>query len=418
MNIPHSIVHALASLVLAGTLVAQGPLQPPPGPRTPTMKSLQELWDDVEEVKLLNQGLWTKVDLLQQQNALLQSNIANLQGAVAEKRIPISSAPYTIGTPGSYYLTQDISVSSGNAIQFVIPEDVTLDLNGFTITSTSGTPSGSAILLQGSSTNICIKNGHIHGTTQVDNGGGKTGGGFLQGLSATSGITLVPVQVRVSDLQVSGIAGNGINFAQDGDATVERCSVRHCGGFGIIAETVTDCHVTQTARTAILSTRAVHCTGSCVGVLAGTLSATVDLAGISASVVEGCQGKAGYGAGINAATATNSRGSSSYSFGLLAGEAATNCRGFSLDGFGLFTAVAQNCTGRSSSGVGLHAVSAMNCMGTSTDGPAGLQTVGGPASYCTGDRQDGVAIQAPMAIGCAVIGTGTVNSPTKSLGTP
>ena len=52
-----------------------------------------------------------------------------------EPRTPISSAPYTISQPGSYYLTANLTVASGDAID-INANGVTLDLNGFTISST------------------------------------------------------------------------------------------------------------------------------------------------------------------------------------------------------------------------------------------------------------------------------------------
>src|SRR5262245_59065250 len=75
------------------TLLAQGNLNPPGAP-APMMKSLDQI----------------------------------------EARTPISSVPYTINAPGSYYLTADLSVTTGDAIT-IATNGVTLDLNGFTISS-------------------------------------------------------------------------------------------------------------------------------------------------------------------------------------------------------------------------------------------------------------------------------------------
>src|SRR6185295_16428367 len=77
------------------TALAQGPLTPPGAP-APTMKTLDQV----------------------------------------EARTLISSAPFTISQPGSYYLTANLTVSSGNAIT-IAASGVTLDLNGFTISSTA-----------------------------------------------------------------------------------------------------------------------------------------------------------------------------------------------------------------------------------------------------------------------------------------
>src|SRR6478609_1827254 len=71
---------------------AQGSLTPPAGAPAPVMKSLSQI----------------------------------------EPRTPVSSAPFTINQPGSYYLTTNLTISSGTAIT-IATNDVTLDLNGFAL---------------------------------------------------------------------------------------------------------------------------------------------------------------------------------------------------------------------------------------------------------------------------------------------
>lgn len=63
-----------------------------------------------------------------------------------EPRTPINqvSLPFTINASGSYYVTENLSVASGNAIT-INASGVTLDLSGFTITSTSATAAGNAV---------------------------------------------------------------------------------------------------------------------------------------------------------------------------------------------------------------------------------------------------------------------------------
>lgn len=64
----------LISIVEAhGTLLAQGPLDPPAAP-APTMKSLQEIWDKIG-------GLETQATQLATQNAQLQKQLALLAAA-------------------------------------------------------------------------------------------------------------------------------------------------------------------------------------------------------------------------------------------------------------------------------------------------------------------------------------------------
>lgn len=120
----------LAALVLVSSfilhpssLLAQGSLTPPGAP-APTMKTLDQL-----DAKL-------------------------------EMRTPISSLPYSIATAGSYYVTSNLTGVSGNDGINIISGNVSVDLNGFTLTGVSG--SGAGIYVAGTFTNITVRNGTIN----------------------------------------------------------------------------------------------------------------------------------------------------------------------------------------------------------------------------------------------------------------
>ena len=58
-----------------------------------------------------------------------------------EPRIPISIVPFTINSSGSYFMTKNLTNNSGDGI-IVLADDVTIDLNGFTLAGVPGAYSG------------------------------------------------------------------------------------------------------------------------------------------------------------------------------------------------------------------------------------------------------------------------------------
>lgn len=328
----HLCAFFLLSFLLSPSAFPQGSLTPPGAP-APTMKTLDQL-----DAKL-------------------------------EARTPISSAPFTISASGSYYLTGNLSVTIGDAIT-INADQVTLDLNGFAISSTASPASGTAVLLSGIRKNITVKNGHIRGTTTFATGVFTTGG-FLDGVG---GSTQVSANLRVSDLNILGMGSDGVNLGSLAVPTfvVERCNIKVCVTNGILATVIRDCTVETAGVRAISGDLVTNCYGESVG----------NNTGVGGIVVE-------------------------------------HCRGFSASGTGVFGNVVNNSGGTSTSGIGLIANSrAINCEGVSFTGSFGLSSSGGTASFCRGRRDGGVALNAFNAIGCAVLGTGTVTATNKFLGTP
>jgi hypothetical protein len=344
------LLSSVASLIAAACLFAQGPLTPPGAP-APTMKTLDQV----------------------------------------EARTPISTAPFTVSASGSYYLTANLAVTSGNAIT-ISADDVTLDLNGFTISSTASPADGAGVSLAGARSNVTVRNGHIRGTTTFD-GGTFTTGGFLDGIDAN---TNGGANLRFSDLSVLGVGDAGINTILNNPASdhrIERCMVGVCAGTGLRAGTVSDCRVDTAGLTAIAADVVINCYGKSVGTVGGSHA-------ISAiSVVENSRGIADAGLGISAGTAK-----------------VHNSYGTSVSSTGISSRCASNCDGISTSGVGLAGTSVINCTGESASGFYGISA--SIVSFSRGRRDGGTAISATNAIGCVVVGTGTVSAVNKSLGTP
>lgn len=118
-----------------------------------------------------------------------------------EARAPITALPCVITQGGSYYLTSDLTGVEGSHGIAITADNVTIDLNGFSLTGVEGSLRG--IFVNGARKNISVRNGTIRhwGTTGVDLG------------SACNSI--------LSDLRVSNNLGIGIAA---GDTSV----VTHC----------------------------------------------------------------------------------------------------------------------------------------------------------------------------------------------
>ena len=298
----HRIPAPLALLALLPLLTmrahAQGSLTPPAGVPGLTMKSL---------------------DQIEARTAIPRS-----------AAVPVAGPHYTIMSPGSYYLTGNLVVTAGDAIR-IFSDNVTLDLNGFTISSAASPASGSGIVIGNDRSNIRIRNGIITGPTPPVAGAGFQSG-ILSGFSASRNIA-------VSDIHVSGAGiGGGIilNSKSAPGTLVERCTVNGSGAQGIVAHTVrssqaVDCVIDAIAAT-IVSDSAGVSTGN---------GANSD--GIEAREVCNCTGAAASGNGILASNVSNSTGTSTAATGIIA-TTASFCRGKRDGGVAISASIAIGCT--------------------------------------------------------------------------
>ncbi len=190
--------------------------------------------------------------------AVIVNDPLNRDGGDVRTPIPGGTAAYTIAQSGSYYLTGNLSVSSGNAIT-IAADQVTLDLNGFNLTSTSNTASGDAININGRN-GIQITNGTILSGSTVNGSSVTAGSGFVGGVNWGS----APTNIRVSRLTVIGVSNYAIDLGIDGSSVVENCTVRIAGSLGIRAGSVSDSSALQSAGP-ISATVIANCTGSTPG---------------------------------------------------------------------------------------------------------------------------------------------------------
>ena len=305
------------------TAHAQGSLTPPGAP-APTMKTLDQVY------------------------------------ARLETRTAITNATtgYAISVPGSYYLTTNLTVSSGNGI--TIPTDgVTLDLNGFTISSTAASAANNGVFLNSGLRNISILNGFIQGGVTNNGSGVYSGSGFENGIY-WSGAT-APVNTRACGVAVTGVLNWGIMLDMINASVVEGCTVTTAGGVGIYASV------------------------------------------IKGSVATGCGSHALHGYQM-----ADCRGVSGAGYGVLSDSTALNCNGQSSSSYGLEAKTAQNCYGYSSgtNSPGLYAYTAQNCYGYNNSGGTGLSAT--VATGCNGYSASGIGLSATIANSCW-ISHGTTN---------
>lgn len=407
---------------LAGMVFAQGSLTPPGAPGT-TMKTLGQL--DTSIV-----GVSNRVEVV-------RSAVAT-----AEPRTPISSAT-TITQPGSYYLTGNITVASGNGI-VIESDEVTLDLNGFTIKSIAASAGGIGIYVNLTRRNIAIANGFIKGgTTYADST--FSGAGFNYGIYSSADSNITVSQVGVERCALSGI------YLLGHDATaVLSCTVSTCVSIGILAGRVDSSIALECGFHGISGDQVSNCRGVSVlngyGIYAETVCGSVGrtekgMYGINATTVHDSYGYA-YSTssevyGIQATTVNNCYGLGSSSVATargISGKNINNCYGIgtssSRDSYGIIGSTVNNsygdsscngsylavgidadvvqnsyglCLGDSSGmGYGIYAMTVVNSRGSSARSNSESRGINaeGPVSDSYAYCEAGHAIQAESAENC------------------
>lgn len=200
---------ALALIALPASLFAQGPLSPTAAP-APTMKTLQQI----------------------------------------EPRTPVDaahtgsggSAQFLITQPGSYYLTTNIISTGGQHGINISANNVSLDLNGFSMVGTSNSYDG--IYIHSGYQNITVRNGIISGWGAGASAVGNPGAGIVcyannavfehiivSANTPSSGLDILASGCSVVDCTVSSNLGYGVYVLTNG--TVRGCTVDANSGAGI-----------------------------------------------------------------------------------------------------------------------------------------------------------------------------------------
>ncbi len=329
---------------------AQGSLTPPGAP-APTMKTLDQIY------------------------------------ARLDSRTPItnSATAVTISQPGSYYLTTNLAVTGGTAIT-IAASGVTLDLGGWTISSSAANATGDAIRLNSGLRDVTILNGHIRSGVTNNGSGTYSGPGFYNGITFYAP---PPVNVLVSRVSVTGCKSTGIYLGTGDSTMVESCVVRTVGWTGIFACAIKDSIALDCGGSAIAGDQVSHCRGV----------SSDDGSGVTARIATDCWGTSESGTGVSAITALNCYGESATTFGVYA-NVANNCYGGSSSHYGLYaTKTAQNCHGTSSTMTGLSATVAQNCYGVSNAGGNGINATVAHSCYGSSSSGSGIRVE-ELAVGC------------------
>jgi hypothetical protein len=285
---------------------------------------------------------------------------------------------------------------------------VSLDLNGFTISSAAAAAIGTGILINGGTKNVAIQNGFIESGV-TNNGGFYSGPGFFSGIGYSNGIA--PVNVRVTNVAVTGCKVWGIVVGYD-STVVESCTVRTTGGFGILASTVKNSTAKDCATGAIQGEQVSDCRGesssSGSGISAYTAvncygSSNNSDPGIGAYTAKNCVGSSLSGKGITGLLAESCYGNGGETG--ISAYSAQNCYGFGSSGTGIYTeGTASTCYGVSSSGTGVSASTAENCYGSTNGDAAGVSAI--TAQNCRGYSAIGRGVSAETADNCYGVSAG------------
>jgi hypothetical protein len=158
---------------------------------------------------------------------------------------PISSLPAVISSPGSYYLTGNLTGVSGQDGIKIESDDVTLDLRGFTLQGVPGSGDGVAITTGGIYRRaITIKNGTARGWGGSGFRAQLIEGGVFDSLTAEGngqwGFVLGGTGATLSRCVSTRNGASGISASE---ATIRGCIVQYNSGHGfqIGRAVVSDC---------------------------------------------------------------------------------------------------------------------------------------------------------------------------------
>ncbi|HYD01606.1 MAG TPA: hypothetical protein VEB22_10305 [Phycisphaerales bacterium] len=192
-----------------------GPLNPPAGPVAPTGRTLDEVYN----------------------------RIPDFAATQLDGRTPIGQdggqGGVTITAPGSYLLVRDIT-STGTTLH-ISANDVSIDLNGFTVTSTSTQPAA-VIFLNGNRSRVRVRNGAVAGI-----GTGILTGSLSNGL-VIENVSFSGLRIGIGSTNVArGALIRNCSFVDMGSGTTAADTAATIAGIDItaIASRIEECTVSR-----------------------------------------------------------------------------------------------------------------------------------------------------------------------------
>lgn len=351
---------------------------------------------------------------------------AHVDAVAGQKRLAISvgSVPIIISAPGSYYLTSNVTGASGSNTIEIAADDVTLDLNGYSLIGVSG--GKAAIAVPTSHKNIRIRGGMISG-----------------GVDAISTTPTASRNMILEDVTIEGISGGIWQATPAGIAyIIRRVHVRNCGAGadlqGVHGSVITDSTVQGANLTAAFSTvlaaerverssvTDTNGAGTVIGItgksvracLVSTLTgggSVVQAAGITGNSVLDCAvsqiSNAGTVSGISGSQIVRCSASGVFQLG---GQGSGSCVGIS-SATSARECEALNVSGNTSSGtIGIAGLAVVNSFVLNvTNGGPGTATglsIGTSAVNCTSTNcASGITVnlgKAAYITNCSLTGTG------------
>ncbi|MFO0984984.1 MAG: right-handed parallel beta-helix repeat-containing protein [Planctomycetota bacterium] len=294
-----------------------------------------------------------------------------------DPRIPIPSLPFTISRSGSYYLRSDLTGIAGSHGITIAADQVTIDLNGFTLHGVPGSLDG--IHVNGARRSLEVRNGCVQGF----------GGSGVDTFTAT---TTTFDGLRAHGNGAAGLRGGASH-------KIQRCMAEAnalVGISGIESTLIEDCVALANGQTGIRAFPAcsiIHCT-----------SQNNELDGIDAlGVLIGCTAKQNgrYGISTGGDTVVSDCSSTANQIGVFVGSSGPTIRNTNADanlGAGIYVgggaATIANCYMQGNSGNGIYCNSASTISGCTALGnfANGIEAYNSLISQCaaSGNTLDGI----------------------------